>query len=108
MTALLDTPSRTECRDPRALLNAVRAHVKECTYNVFESPGSQGDLWDREIALLLRDAVPVRSLAERILANAVAYTITAMEPAFFAVLMVSFFAMSGTETPLLLTARGRR
>ncbi|MGW0737812.1 hypothetical protein [Streptomyces sp. NPDC002851] len=79
MTVMLDTPSRTEYRDPRALLNAVRPHVKECTYNVFESPGSEGDLWEREIALLLRDEIAVRSLAERILANAVAYLITAME-----------------------------
>ncbi|WP_448332447.1 hypothetical protein [Streptomyces sp. DSM 41534] len=81
MTIMVEAQmSGTTYRDPRALLNAVRPHVKECTYNVLESPGSVGlDLWDREIALLVRDNVMVRDMAERILGNAVAYLITAME-----------------------------
>ncbi|MDW6061488.1 hypothetical protein SAZ11_30040 [Streptomyces sp. FXJ1.4098] len=80
MTVMLETPSSTKYRDTRALLNAVRPYIKECTYNVLESPGSAGlDIWDREIALLMRDNVMVRDMAERILGDAVAYLITAME-----------------------------
>ncbi|WP_329312545.1 hypothetical protein [Streptomyces sp. NBC_01262] len=80
MTVMLEAPSSTKYRDARALLEAVRPHVRECTYNVLESPGSVGlDLWDREIALLMRDNVMVRDMAERILGSAVAYLITAME-----------------------------
>ncbi|MCX4756891.1 hypothetical protein [Kitasatospora purpeofusca] len=79
MTVALEAPTETEFRDPRALLNAVRPYVKELTYNVFEGPGNTGDLYDREIALLLRDNTMVRNMAERILDNAIAYTITAME-----------------------------
>ena len=77
---MLEFPSGTTYRDPRALLNAVRPYVKECTYNVFESPGSERDLWNREIALLQRDnSLMLGDTAERILDNAVAYLITAME-----------------------------
>ncbi|MFF8783956.1 hypothetical protein [Streptomyces sp. NPDC015125] len=80
MTVMVEAQSDTTYRDPRALLDAVRPHVKECTYNVLESPGSDRlDLWDREIALLMRDNVMVRDMAERILGNAVAYLVTAME-----------------------------
>ncbi|MFI1155795.1 hypothetical protein [Streptomyces sioyaensis] len=80
MTVMVEAQSGTTYRDPRALLNAVHPHVKECTYNVLESPGSaELDLWDREIALLMRDNVMVLVMAERILGNAVAYLITAME-----------------------------
>ncbi len=79
MTVALEAPKGTEFRDPRALLNAVRPYVKELTYNVFEGPGNTSDLYDREIALLLRDNTMVRNMAERILDNAIAYTITAME-----------------------------
>jgi hypothetical protein len=80
MTVMLEAPSGTTYRDPRALLNAVRPYVKECTYNVFKSPGSEGDLWNREIALLKRDnSLMLDDTAERILGNAVAYLITAME-----------------------------
>ncbi|WP_369188716.1 hypothetical protein [Streptomyces sp. R08] len=80
MTVTLEAPSGTTYRDPRALLNAVAPYVTEKTYNIFEAPGAQGiDLWEREVRLLLRDAVAVRSLAERILGQAVAYLITAME-----------------------------
>jgi hypothetical protein len=80
MTVTLEAPSGTTYRDPRALLNAVAPYVTEKTYNIFEAPGAQGiDLWEREVRLLLRDAVAVRSLAERVLGQSVAYLITAME-----------------------------
>ncbi|QKW49624.1 hypothetical protein [Streptomyces buecherae] len=80
MTVMLETTNSTTYRDPRSVLNAVRPHVKECTYNVLGSRGSVGlDIWDREIALLLRDNVMVRDMAERVLGNAVAYLVTAME-----------------------------
>ena len=80
MTVTLEAPSGTTYRDPRELLNAVAPYVTEKTYNIFEAPGAQGiDLWEREVRLLLRDAVVVRSLAERILGQSVAYLITAME-----------------------------
>ncbi|GAA2577844.1 hypothetical protein [Streptomyces tubercidicus] len=80
MPVMLEVPSRTTHRDPRALLNAVRPYVKECTYNVFESPGSGEDLWNREIALLKRDnSLMLDGTAGRILDNAVAYLVTAME-----------------------------
>ncbi|MFF5715400.1 hypothetical protein [Streptomyces buecherae] len=80
MTVMLETTNGTTYRDPRSLLNAVRPHVKECTYNVLESRGSVGlGIWDREISLLLRDNVMVRDMAERVLGNAVAYLVTAME-----------------------------
>jgi hypothetical protein len=64
-----------QTRDTRALLNAVQPKVTYLMDNVADG----GNLWEREIALLLRDAVEVRSLAERILDQAVAYLITAME-----------------------------
>ncbi|AZS86953.1 hypothetical protein ELQ87_23865 [Streptomyces griseoviridis] len=80
MTVLLEVPGTTKYRDPRTLLNAVRPHVKERRYNIFEAPGSEGvDLWEREVRLLLRDSVAVRSLAERVLGQAVAYLVTAVE-----------------------------
>lgn len=79
MTVMLEHPSPTTFRDPRELLNAVRPHVRECTYNVFESAGSELSLWEREIRLMMRDNVMVRDMAQRILGNAVAYAITAME-----------------------------
>lgn len=79
MTLTMEAPQLAGFRDPRALLNAVRPYVTELTYNVFDSPGSESDLWEREVRLLLRDHVMVRDMAERILGNAVAYTLTAME-----------------------------
>ncbi|MEV0123134.1 hypothetical protein AB0I16_16600 [Streptomyces sp. NPDC050703] len=79
MTVLAESPAVTTTRDPRALLNAVRPHVKECTYNVLDAPGNEGTLWDREIALLMRDNLLTRSWAEEILSNAVMYLMTAME-----------------------------
>ncbi|MEU2763849.1 MULTISPECIES: hypothetical protein [unclassified Streptomyces] len=63
-------------RDPRELLNAVQPHVRHLTINVFDSGMT---MWDREIALLLRDNEMVRDMAERILGNAVMYLITSIE-----------------------------
>ncbi|MFB6890833.1 hypothetical protein ACFCX4_16130 [Kitasatospora sp. NPDC056327] len=79
MSVVLEAPTESVFRDPRALLNSVRPYVRELTYNVFEGPGNTGDLYGRELALLLRDNTMVRNMAERILDNAIAYTITAME-----------------------------
>ncbi|WP_419992649.1 hypothetical protein [Streptomyces boninensis] len=79
-TTLEDPTTETTTREPRALLNAVRPQIKELTYNVLESPGAADvDLYEREIALLLRDHTMVRSMAERILDNAIMYLVTAME-----------------------------
>ncbi|MFF3646167.1 hypothetical protein [Streptomyces sp. NPDC002564] len=79
MTSWAVSRTATRYRDPRALLTAVRPYVKECTYNVFDAPGGGGDLWDREVALLVRDNMLAPSWAEEILGNAVMYLITAME-----------------------------
>lgn len=66
VTTDLSPAPRSATRDPRVLLGAVRPHIAELTYNVLESPGSADiDLYEREIRLLLRDTVAVRSLAER-------------------------------------------
>ncbi|MEO3766434.1 hypothetical protein [Streptomyces sp. B5E4] len=78
--ALEPARAATTERDPRALLDAVRPRIKELTYNVLESPGSeQVTLWEREIKLLMRDGTMVRDMAERILDNAIMYLVTAME-----------------------------
>lgn len=69
-------PALTRTRDPRELLNAVAADVDELTVNVFDSGMT---LWDREVALLLRDNTMVRDMAERILGNAVMYMIASIE-----------------------------
>ncbi|WP_158920614.1 hypothetical protein [Streptomyces sp. NBRC 109706] len=79
MTIMVEGLVSTAHRDPRLLLNAVRPYVKECTYNVLESPGSEISLWEREIRIMMRDNIMLRDMAERIMANAIAYTITAME-----------------------------
>ncbi|MEV0371205.1 hypothetical protein AB0I10_15470 [Streptomyces sp. NPDC050636] len=76
MTVLLETPSRTDHRDPHALLNAVQPHIKHLSINVSDSGMT---IWDREIALLLRDETMVRDMAERILGNAVMYMIASVE-----------------------------
>lgn len=76
MTVTLEQPAGTRTRDPQQLLNAAAAHITELTINVFDSGMT---LWDREIALLLRDHTMVRDMAERILANAVMYTIGCIE-----------------------------
>lgn len=77
MTATVQPrPAPTDTRDPRELLNAVRPHVEHLTINVFDSGMT---LWEREVALLLRDNEMVRDMAERILGNAVMYMITSIE-----------------------------
>ncbi|WP_406381166.1 hypothetical protein [Streptomyces sp. NBC_01618] len=69
--------AQTRTRDPQTILNAVQPHIRHLAINVTDG----GTIWERGIALLLRDNVMVRNMAERILANAVMYTITAMEHA---------------------------
>lgn len=76
MTAILDRPASTRTRDPKELLNAVQPHIKHLTVNVLDSGMT---VWDREVALLLRDHTMVRDMAERILGNAVMYTVGCME-----------------------------
>ncbi|WP_405905666.1 MULTISPECIES: hypothetical protein [unclassified Streptomyces] len=76
MTVTLDRPASTRTRDPKQLLNAVQPHIKHLTTNVLDGGMT---LWDREIALLLRDHTMVRDMAERILGNAVMYTIGCIE-----------------------------
>ncbi|MFC8239777.1 hypothetical protein [Streptomyces chartreusis] len=63
MTVALERPASTGTRDPQELLNAVAPHITELTLNVFDSGMS---LWDREIALLLRDHTMVRDMAEEL------------------------------------------
>ncbi len=75
-TVLDPRAASPDVRDPRELLNAVQAHVKHLTINVFDSGMT---MWDREIALLLRDNEMVRDMAERILGNAIMYLITSIE-----------------------------
>ncbi|MQY11495.1 hypothetical protein SRB5_16140 [Streptomyces sp. RB5] len=81
MTLAIEHHARaTRTRDPRELLNDVRPRIRELTYNVLDSPDSADvDLYEREILLLLRDHTMVRSMAERILDNAIMYLVTAME-----------------------------
>jgi hypothetical protein len=76
MTVTIERPASTITRDPKELLNAVAPYITELTINIFDSGMS---LWDREIALLLRDHTMVRDMAERILGNAVMYTIGCIE-----------------------------
>ncbi|MFE5191615.1 hypothetical protein [Streptomyces sp. NPDC056628] len=76
MTVTLEPLASTRTRDPEELLNAVAPYITELTINVFDSGMS---LWDREVALLLRDHTMVRDMAERILGNAVMYTIGSIE-----------------------------
>src|SRR5258707_412590 len=76
MTFTLESSAGIRTRDPKELLNAVQPHVKQLTINVLDSGMT---LWDREIALLLRDHTMVRDMAERILANAVMYTVGCFE-----------------------------
>ncbi|MDT0317227.1 hypothetical protein [Streptomyces millisiae] len=61
-------------RDPQIILNALRDRVPHLITDV-----GVDSLWEREVRLLLRDSVAVRSLAERILGQGVAYLVTAME-----------------------------
>ncbi|MGG2462804.1 hypothetical protein ACO0M4_23800 [Streptomyces sp. RGM 3693] len=76
MTAVLEGLAATRTRDPRELLNAVQPHIQHLTINVLDSGMT---IWDREVALLLRDEVMVKDLAERILGNAVMYLVASME-----------------------------
>ncbi|MFH0521824.1 hypothetical protein ACHBTE_32180 [Streptomyces sp. M41] len=73
MTVLLETPEATKVRDPKAILDK----IGETNPYLIPDPGI--GLWEREVQLLMRDIVRVRSLAERILGQGVAYLITAME-----------------------------
>ncbi|NSC23528.1 hypothetical protein FM076_21180 [Streptomyces albus subsp. chlorinus] len=68
------TPALTRTRDPRVILNALEPRVPHLVSSV-DVP----NLWERKVQLLLRDSVAVRSLAERILGQGIAYLITAME-----------------------------
>lgn len=78
MTIMTENPSATatRSRDPKELLNAVTPHIQHLTVNILDDGMS---VWDREVALLLRDEVDTRETAERILANAVMYMIASME-----------------------------
>ncbi|MEU6064063.1 hypothetical protein ABZ864_06040 [Streptomyces sp. NPDC047082] len=73
MTVLLEAPEATKVRDPKALLD----EIGQANPQLIPDPGI--GLWEREVRLLMRDTVRVRSLAERILGQGVAYLITAME-----------------------------
>ncbi|MFH8577087.1 hypothetical protein [Streptomyces zaomyceticus] len=75
MTIAAQPLAATRTRDPETLLNAVKPHVKYLPQNVADG----GTIWEREIALLLRDNTMVRDMAERILGQAVAYTLATME-----------------------------
>ncbi|MCF3101224.1 hypothetical protein IPZ58_06470 [Streptomyces roseoverticillatus] len=70
----MSTAVQTRTRDPRIILNQLQERVPHLVTDV-----GVADLWEREVQLLLRDSVAVRSLAERILGQGIAYLITAME-----------------------------
>ncbi|MGY5126410.1 hypothetical protein [Streptomyces nigrescens] len=70
----MSTAVQTRTREPRIILNMLESRVPHLVTDVDVS-----DLWEREVRLLLRDGVAVRSLAERILGQGIAYLITAME-----------------------------
>jgi hypothetical protein len=70
----MSTAVQMRTRDPRIILNALQQRVPHLVADV-----GVHDLWEREVQLLLRDSVAVRSLAERILGQGIAYLITAME-----------------------------
>ncbi|WP_103502538.1 MULTISPECIES: hypothetical protein [unclassified Streptomyces] len=76
MTVIIESPSTTGIRDPRQILNDVQPHLEHLTVNVLDGGMS---LWDREVALLLRDHTMVRDMAERVLGNAVMYVIASIE-----------------------------
>lgn len=73
MTVMLEAPEATQLRDPKAILNALWEE------NPLLVPDEGMDLWEREVQLLMRDTIRVRSLAERVLNQGIAYLITAME-----------------------------
>jgi hypothetical protein len=70
----MSTAIQTLTRDPRSILNGLTKRVPHLITS--EEP----TLWDRETALLVRDSpIMTRETAERLLGQAIAYTITAME-----------------------------
>ncbi|MFC8584693.1 hypothetical protein ACFUGD_09090 [Streptomyces sp. NPDC057217] len=75
MTTVVQAPSLARLRDPEELLNRVAPFVKYLPENVADG----GSIWEREVALLLRDNMVVRDMAERILGQAVAYTVATMQ-----------------------------
>ncbi|MEY2231884.1 hypothetical protein [Streptomyces sp. BF23-19] len=56
--------------------HAVQDKIKHLSVNILDDGMS---IWDREIALLLRDEVDTRETAERILRNTVMYMLASME-----------------------------
>jgi hypothetical protein len=76
MTAIIESPGTTGTRDPRQILNDVEPYLEHLTVNVLDGGMS---LWEREVALLLRDHTMVRNMAERILGNAVMYVMASIE-----------------------------
>ncbi|MFJ5686594.1 MULTISPECIES: hypothetical protein [unclassified Streptomyces] len=74
MEVRMSTAVQLRTRDPRVILNALQDRVPHLVADV-----GVDDVWEREVRLLLRDSVAVRSLAERILGQGVAYLVTAME-----------------------------
>ncbi|WEV25728.1 hypothetical protein OYE22_11330 [Streptomyces sp. 71268] len=70
----MSTAVHTRTRDPQAILNALAHRVPHLVTT------AELTLWEREVALLLRDnSVMTRDTAERLLGQVIAYTITAME-----------------------------
>ncbi|MDQ0942954.1 hypothetical protein [Streptomyces sp. V1I1] len=70
----MSTAVQIRTRDPRVILNALADRVPNLITE--EEP----TLWDREVALLVRDnPIMTRATAQRLLGQAIAYTITAME-----------------------------
>ncbi|MFJ2220663.1 methyltransferase domain-containing protein [Streptomyces anulatus] len=62
MTIAAQPRTLARTSDPEQTLNAVAPHIEHLTVNVMDG----GPLWEREIALLLRDNTMVRNMAERI------------------------------------------
>jgi hypothetical protein len=70
----MSTAVQTRTRDPRVLLNGLAHRVPQLVTE------NEPTLWDREIALLTRDnPIMTKDTAERLLGQAIAYTLTAME-----------------------------
>ncbi|MFE1177509.1 hypothetical protein [Streptomyces sp. NPDC058773] len=60
----MNTAVQTRTREPRIILNALESRVPHLVTEVDVS-----DLWEREVRLLLRDGVAVRSLPNASLAR---------------------------------------
>ncbi|MFI1825058.1 hypothetical protein ACH41E_01220 [Streptomyces sp. NPDC020412] len=70
----MSTAVQIRTREPQLILNALADRVPQLITE------NEPTLWEREVALLLRDNnVMTRDTAERLLGQAVAYVITAME-----------------------------